>query len=147
MPRRTAEIIARSAARVEGARRAGQSKAAVRSLAQKESVKGYSLLFAASPEDRARYPALEYLWRLRPKLLPYDTMHIFLSNVFARQSELFAGENEQLGEDQRCAIPKSIRKAIGREIKAGRRTVPLGSLTIASPVQIRTGFLTPGRGT
>jgi len=92
-PRRTAEINAGSAAKEECARRARQSKTAVRSLAQKEGVKGYSLFFAASPEDNARYPALEYLWRLGPELLPYDTMYLLLSNVVARLWELFAGEN------------------------------------------------------
>jgi len=52
-------------------------------------------------------------------------MHLFLCNVVPRLWELFAGENEKLGEDQPCLIPKSVCQTIGREIKAGRPTVPL----------------------
>lgn len=124
-PRRTAASIAGSAARVENARWAGQSKLAVRALAQKEGFKGFSLFFAPSPADKARYPALKYLWEIGPDLLPYDTMHLFLCNVVRRLWELFSGENEQLGDDQPCLIPKAICEAIGREIRAGRPTVPL----------------------
>jgi len=97
--RRTAASIAASAAKVEDARAAGQSKAAVRMLAQKEGIKGYSLFFSPSPEDKARYRALKYLWEIGPELLPYDTMHLFFCNVVPRLWELFAGENEKIGDD------------------------------------------------
>ena len=124
-PRRTAESITAGVAKVESARAAGQSKAAVRSLAQKEGFKVYSLFFWPSPADKARYPSLSYLWGLGPDLVPYDTMHLFLCNVVPRLWQLFAGENEKLGEDQPCLIPKAVCEAIGREIRAGRPTVPL----------------------
>ena len=52
-------------------------------------------------------------------------MHLFLSSVVARLWELFACENERLGDDQPCVISKASREAIGREIKAGRPTIPL----------------------
>jgi len=123
-PRRTAASIAASAARVENARREGKSKAAVSALDQKKGIKGYALFFAASPEDKARYPSLKYFWEIGPDLLPYDTMHLFLCNVVPRMWELFAGENEKLGDDQPWVIPKAARETIGREIKAGRSTVP-----------------------
>ena len=58
--------------------------------------------------------------------MPYDTMHVLLCNVVPRLWELFAVENEKLGEDQPCLIPMSVCESSGREIKAGRPTVPLG---------------------
>jgi len=125
MPRKTAASIAASATKVETALRAGQSKAAVRRLAQKEGFKGYSLFFAPCPADKARYPGLKYLWVIGPDLFPYDTMHLFLSNVVARLWELLAGENEKLGDDLPGVMSKASREAIGREIKAGRPTIPL----------------------
>lgn len=124
-PRRTAGSIATSVARVEDARAAGQSKTAVRSLALKEGFKGYSLFFCPSPGDRARYPALKYLWGLGPHLVPHDPMHLFLSNVVPKLWELFSGENDKLGEDQPWILSKSDCAAIGAEIAAGRPTVPL----------------------
>jgi len=60
-PRRTAASIAASVKKVEDARRAEQSKAAVSALAQKEGLKGYSLFCCPSLEDKTRYPALKYL--------------------------------------------------------------------------------------
>jgi len=124
-PRRTAASIAASVKKVEDARRAEQSKAAVSALAQKEGFKGYSLFCCPSPEDKTRYPALMYLWGIALSLVPYDTMHLFLCNVVPRLWELFAGENDKLGDEQPWVIPKATREAIGREIKAGRKTVPL----------------------
>lgn len=123
-PRRTAASVAASAAKVEDARRSGQSKTAVRALAQKEGFKGHSLFFPPSAADKLRYPALRYSWELGPELVPYDTMHLFWCNVVPRLWELFSGENEQLGDDQPCMIPTAVREAIGKEIKAGRSTVP-----------------------
>lgn len=81
-PRRTAASIAARATKVDEARFAGQSKMAVNSLAQKEGMKGYSLLVAPFPEDTARYPALKYLWGLVPDLLPYDTMHLLCATLY-----------------------------------------------------------------
>jgi len=124
-PRRTVASISASVARVETARDEGRSKTAVSTLAQKEGFKGYSLFFFPSPDDKARYPALKYLWEIGPDLLPYDTMHLLLVNVVPRMWELFAGESDKLGEDQPWIIPKTVREAIGREVKAGRRTIPL----------------------
>ena len=123
-PRRKAASIPAVAARVENARRKVKSKAAVSALAHKEGIKGYSLFFAPSPEDKARYPSLKYLWEIGPDLLPYHTMRLFLFNVVPRMWELFAGENEKLGDDQPWVIPIAARETIGCEIKAGRSTVP-----------------------
>lgn len=52
-------------------------------------------------------------------------MPLVLCNVVRRLWELFSGENEQLDDDHPCLIPKAICEAIGREIRAGRPTVPL----------------------
>jgi len=52
-------------------------------------------------------------------------MHLFWRNVVPRLWEPFAGENNKPGGEQPWAIPKAVCHAIGREIKAGRRTVPL----------------------
>ena len=38
---------------------------------------------------------------------------------------LFSGENEKLDDDQPSVIPKPIRECIGREMKTGRKTIPL----------------------
>jgi len=54
-PRRTAASVSASATKVETARQEGHSKAAVRKLAQKEGFTGYSLFFAPSAADKARY--------------------------------------------------------------------------------------------
>lgn len=94
-------------------------------LAQEKGFKGYSLLFASSPEDEARYLSLKYLWSMGPDLLPCDTMHLFLLNVVPRLWELLAGESDELGEDEPWLLSNADREAIGREIKAGRPTVPL----------------------
>jgi len=124
-PRRTGASIAASVKKVEDARRAEQRKAAVSALAQKEGFKGYSLFCCPSPEDKTRYPAMMYLSGIGPSLVPCDTMHLFLCNVVPRLWELFAGENDKLWDEQPWFIPKAYREAIGREIKAGRKTVPL----------------------
>jgi len=54
-PRRTAASVSASATKVETARREGHIKAAVRKRAQKEGFTGYSLFFALSAADKARY--------------------------------------------------------------------------------------------
>jgi len=124
-PRRTAGTITAGVDRVEHARAAGKSKAAVRILAQKEGFKGYAVFLWPSPAGKSRYPALKYLWGHGTDLVPYDTMLLFRCIVVPRLWKLFAGENKKLGEDQPCLIPKSVCETIGREIKAGRPTVPL----------------------
>jgi len=124
-PRRTAASVAASVATVEDARRAGGSKTAIRALAQKEGFKGYSLFVCPSPEDKARYPSLKYPWDIGPDLLPYDTMHLFSFNIVPSLWGLFSGENEKLDDDQPCIIPKAVRECIGREMKTGRKTIPL----------------------
>ena len=93
--------------------------------AEKEGFKGYSLLFYPIPEDKARYPALGYLRGIETELVPYDTMHLFLCNLVSHLRELLAGEKNNLGSKQPWVIPKSVCEAVGRVIKAGRRTVPL----------------------
>lgn len=123
-PRRTAASVAASAEKVKDARRAGQSKAAVRALAQKEGINGHSLFFSPSPRDKRRYPALRYLWEFGPELVPCDTMHLFLCKVFPCPWELFSGEREQLGDDLPFLLPMATRETLGKEIKAGRSTVP-----------------------
>jgi len=52
-------------------------------------------------------------------------MHLYLCHVVPRLRELFAEENDKLGDEQPWVILKVTREAIGREIKAGRKTVPL----------------------
>jgi len=52
-------------------------------------------------------------------------MHFFLCDFLPHPWELFAGENDKLGGEEPWAIPKAVCHAIGGEIKAGRRTVPL----------------------
>jgi len=39
--------------------------------------------------------------------------------------ELFAGENDKLGEALPWVMSKTVCEAIGREIKVDRKTVPL----------------------
>jgi len=88
--RRTAQSIA-NAEEVEAARREGKSLVAVDAVAIKSGITGYSLFFAPSPEDKLRYPILGHLWKIGPAALPYDTMHLVLSNVTQRLWELFFG--------------------------------------------------------
>jgi len=138
-PRRKAASIPAEAARVENARRKVKSNAAVSALAHKEGIKGYSLFFAPSPEDKARYPSLKYLREIGPDLLPYDTMHLFLCNVVPRMWELFAGENEKLGVNNPWVIPIAARETIGREIEAGRSTVPRSQARSLRNIQKHSG--------
>ena len=56
LPRQTADSITAGVAKVKSARAAGQSKAAVRNLAQKEGFKGYSLFFWPNPSGRGSLP-------------------------------------------------------------------------------------------
>jgi len=124
-PRRSSASKAARVCNAEDARMAEKSKAAINSLAQEEGFKGYSIFFCPSPEDKARRPALKCLWGLGPSLVPYDTMHLFLCDVVLRLWKLLAGENAKLGDEQPWVIPQTVRDTIGREIKAGRKTVPL----------------------
>jgi len=124
-PRRTAASIAVGVVKVEDARRDGKSKAAVRTIARQEGFKGYSLFFFPSPEDKRRYPALDYLSRIKLDLLPYDTMHLFFLKVVPSLWELFCGDNGKLGDDQSWVMINAAREDIGREMRAGRPTVPL----------------------
>ena len=100
-PRRTSESITACVTQVERARASVQNKATVRTL------------------------SIMYLSGLGPDLVPYDTMHFFHCNVVSTLWQLFTGENEKLGEDQPCLIPKTVCGAIDRKIKAGRPSVPL----------------------
>lgn len=124
-PRRSAASVSASAARVERARAAGQSKCAVLSLAQKDGFKRYSLFFSPRPEDQARYPAPKCMRDGGPELLPYDSMPMFLRKAVPRLWELFAGKIDTHGDDQPCVIPKSVRDAVGQEIEDGPPTIPL----------------------
>ena len=58
---------------------------------QASGVKGYSLLFAPSPGDRAAYPHLQHLRDLRPTAAPYDTMHQVILSVLQHLWKLFSG--------------------------------------------------------
>lgn len=87
-------------------------------------MKGYFPFFAPNPADKARYPGLANLWEIGPVQLSYDPMYLFLCSVVRWLWELVSGENEKVGDDQPCLISKANCKAIGREIWAGRRTVP-----------------------
>ena len=138
-PRRTVASISASVARVEAACQEGRSKIVVSNLAQKEGFKGYSLFFSPSPDDKARYPALKYLREIGPDLLPYDTMHLLLLNVVSRMWEFFAGESDKLGKNQAWIMPKAVREAIGREVKAGRRTIPLSQARSLRDVSKHSG--------
>jgi len=89
--RRTAQSIAKDAKEVRAARREGKSLVAVDALAIKSGITGYSLFLAPSPEYKLRYPILGHLWKIGPAALPYDTMHLVLSNVTQRLWELFSG--------------------------------------------------------
>jgi len=110
---------------VAEARRTGKSKPSVKTLTQTEGLKGCSLFFFFSPETLARYPSLKYLWGIGSELVPYDTMHLFLCNVVPRLWALFTGENDKFGDEQPWVISKVVCEAAGREIKVGRKTVPL----------------------
>lgn len=111
----------------------------MQALTRKEGFKGYSLFFSPSLADKARYPALKYLWDVGPDLLPYDTMHLFLCNVVRRLWELFSGENGKLGDDQPCVIHKSVREAIGYAIEDGRPTVPLSQARQFRDIETHSG--------
>ena len=52
---------------------------------------------------------------------------------------LFSGENEKLNDDQPCVIPKPIRECIGREMKAGRKTIPLSQARSLRDIHKRSG--------
>jgi len=52
-------------------------------------------------------------------------MHRFLLNVVPSLCGLFFGENEKLDDYQPCIIPNAVRECIGREMKTGRKTIPL----------------------
>lgn len=138
-PRRGAASVAASAVMVKCAREAGQTKAAVRALEHKKSFKDSSLFVAPSPANKARYLALKYLWDIGPDVLPYDTMHLFLCNAVRRLWELLAGENDKLGDDQRCFMPKSVREAVGQEIEDGRPTVPLSQARQLRDIETHSG--------
>lgn len=124
-PQRTASIIAVGVKIVEDARAAGKIKSAVRMIARHEGFTGYSLFFCPSPDDRKRDLAIRYMWEIGPDLAPYGTMHLFLSNVVPVLWGLCCGDKDKLGGDQPWDIASAACEAVGREIKAGRPTVPL----------------------
>jgi len=100
--------------------------ASVDRLAVKTGTKGYSLILAPSPEEKLRYPYLSYLWRVCQAALPYDAMHLVLSNVTKRLWELFSGEFAVMGsKPEPYIMSKEAVTTIGREIANGRATVPL----------------------
>ena len=70
LERWTAASVWADAVRVEAARQKGQSRAAVKNLAVKSGIKGYSLFFCPSPADRQRYPHMSYFWKLGTATLP-----------------------------------------------------------------------------
>jgi len=123
--RRTAHSIAKDAEEGEAARREGKSLAAVDALAIKSGIKGYSLFLSPSPEDKLRYPNRGYFSKIGPAALPYDTMHLVLSNVTQLLWALFSCEFGVMGTTpEPYILPKTTVTAIGREIEAGRATVP-----------------------
>jgi len=124
-PRWTAASRAVGVGKVEDARWEGKSKVTVRTIARQESFIVHSLFLCPIPEDKRRYPALEYLWRIGLGLVPHDKMHLFLLNVVPSLRELFCGDNDKLGDDQPWFMTNAAREAIGREMRAGRATVPL----------------------
>ena len=124
-PQRTASSIAVGVKKVEDVRAAGKSKSAVRMVARHEGFTGYSLFFCPSPDDRKRDLAIRCMWEIGPDLAPYGTMHLFLRNVLPVLWGLCCGDKDKLGGDQPWVIASAACEAIGREIKAGRPTVPL----------------------
>jgi len=143
--RRTAGSVAASATTVEAVRRAGHRLEAVHTLAQKEGFKGYSLFFAPSPKDNARYPQLKYVWGIGPDLFPSDTMQLSLSNVVIRLWERFARDDEKLG-DQPSVISRAVRGVIGQEVQAGRLTVPLSQTRALRDTCKRSSSYKPSTG-
>jgi len=68
-----------------------------------------------------------------------DCMHFFHCNLLSRLWQLFTGENEKLGEDQPCLIPKTVCGGIDREIKSGRPSVPLSQARSLRDVYQQSG--------
>lgn len=115
--------LAASAEAVESARANGASQAAIKDLVQSSGIKGYSLLFFPSPSDRARYPGLSTLWSIGPAALPYDPMHLILTNVVPLLWRVFAGDSDT--SPGSLAMSSVEAAALGKEIRTGRCTVPL----------------------
>jgi len=139
-PRGTSKSINAGVFKVESSRAAGQSKATVSTFAQKEGSMGFSLFFRPSPADKTHYPALKYLWGLEPDLVPYDPTYLFLCIIVTRLWQLFTGRSKNLGEDRPCLIPKTVCEAIGRDIKAGRPSVPLRQARSLHDIYKHVGF-------
>jgi len=78
-------------AKGENARTVRRSKAFHARLEIESGVKGYSLLFAPSPEVCAAYPHPQHLWDLRPTATPYDTMNVVLLTVLPHLWKPFSG--------------------------------------------------------
>lgn len=100
-------------------------RSAVEELVKNCGIKGHSLLSCPSTEDEERYPHLKYLRSLGPSLVPYDTMHLILSNVVPRLWDLFAGRwTVPGGSTEEYALTQAHAALIGREIRGARATVP-----------------------
>ena len=108
-------------------------------MAQHEGFKGYSLFFFPSPETKSRYPSLKYLRGIGYELIPFDTMHLFLFDFMPRLWELFAGENDKLGDEQPWVLSKAVCETEGREIKVGRKTVPLNQARCLRDISKHSG--------
>lgn len=80
-PRRTAASVAAQVNLVEGSRRNGRPQSHAEELSKRTGFKGYSLFLSPSSEQRAKYPALKYLWDVGRSLMSYDCMHLSLLNV------------------------------------------------------------------
>lgn len=102
--------------------------------------RGILNFFAPSLADRQRYPNLSYLWSLGPSALPYDPMHLILSNVVPLLWKLFSGEIGNLGDTpEPYRLFNLICVNIGKEISAGISTVPLSQARSLRNIQLHFG--------
>lgn len=125
MTARTAESWQASANRLEAARSSGASKVALAALSKSTGVKGSSLFFAPSTDDRERYPYLQYFWKMGHAAAPYDAMHLILLKVVPLFWKLFAGELQFGDQAEDYVLDPAVVQGIGRELEAARLTVPL----------------------
>jgi len=122
--RRTSDNIREGGNKVKDAYKAVKSKAAGSILAQKEGFKSFSLFCFPRLENKVRYPATEYLWGIGPEMVLSEKMHLLWCIVVSRLCELLAGENDKQGGEKLWVIPEDFWAAVGRYIKARRRSVP-----------------------
>lgn len=123
-PRRTAASVAAQVNLVERARRNGRPQNHVKELSKRTGFKGCSLFLSPSLEQRAKYPALKYLWDVGCSLMPYDCMHLLLLNVAPLLSVIFSGQLGGPAGFSNLALLPAVVADIGAELRNARATVP-----------------------